>query len=52
LLEVVNGNVIAENVFRPFFTGDERRAGEREKQRLGQRHAHIQRQRVILTPPD
>ncbi len=48
LLKVVNGNVIAENVFCSFLTGDERRAGEGEKQRLRQRRAHIQRQRVIL----
>ena len=48
LLEVVDGNVIAEHLLRPFLAGDERRAGEGEEQRLRQRRAHVQRQRVVL----
>ena len=48
LLEVVDGDVIAEDLLRPLLAGDERRAGEGEEQRLGQRRAHVQRQRVVL----
>ena len=48
LLEVVDRNVIAENILCPFLTGNQWRAGEREKQRLGQRCAHIQREGVVL----
>ena len=48
LLKVVDGNVVAENLLRPFLAGDQRRAGEGEEQRLGQSRAHVQRQRVVL----
>jgi len=48
LLEVVDGNVIAEDLLRAFLARDERRAGEGEEQRLGQRRAHVQRQHVVL----
>jgi hypothetical protein len=48
LLEVVDGDVIAEYFLRPFLPDDERRAGERDENRLGQRRSHVQRQRVVL----
>ena len=48
LLEIVNRNVIAENILRPFLARDERRAGEGEKQRLRQGRPHVQSQCVVL----
>ena len=48
MLEVVDGNAIAEYVLWPFLAGDEWRAGEGEEQRFWQRCAHVQRQRVVL----
>ncbi len=49
LLEVVDRDVVAEDLLRPFLARDQRRAGEGEEQRLWQRRAHVHRQRVVLT---
>jgi hypothetical protein len=48
LLKVIDRHVIAEHLARAFFSRDQRRAGEREKKRVGQRRAHIERQRIVL----
>ena len=48
LLEVVDRDVVAEDLPGALLAGDQRRAGEGEEQRLGQRGAHVQRQRVVL----
>ena len=48
LLEVVDRDVVAEDLLRALLAGDQRRAGEGEEERLRQRRAHVQRQRVVL----
>ena len=49
LLEVVDGDVVAEDVAGTLFTDDQRRAREGDEQRLRQRGAHVDRQCVVLT---
>ena len=48
LLEVVDRHVIAEDLARALLARDQRRAGEGQEQRVGQRRAHVERQRVVL----
>ena len=48
LLEVVDRDVVAENFLGALLAGDQRRAGKGQEHRLGQRGAHVERQRVVL----
>ena len=47
--EVVDRDVVAEHLAGAFlFAGDQRRAGEAEESRIGQRVPHVQREDVVL----
>ena len=48
LLEVVDRDVVAEDFLGALLTGNQRRAGKGQEHRLGQRGAHVERQRVVL----
>ena len=48
LLEVVDGDVIAEDLLRPFLAGHQRRAGEADERSVRQGVPHVQREDVVL----
>ena len=50
LLEIVDGDVIAENILRPLLPGNQRGAGKSDEQRAGNRRPHVHGQRVVLAP--